>query len=1032
MGTNDCPVNRLFLFLLIFMTPSCGFIDNYLYPVNKFYSANIDDVNENAEFLPAKIILSEPQVFSRATLQNDRLEEAQHLKRLLDESPTLIYEAQLRRDLSAISILTGQLGIKFDPTSMMAFEQEGLRHEIQSTKLRAELLGVQRQLDDLQADPTKQVEPNQAGGAGENGGGLIPPKFEDLAGMESSLGTLRTRLDALLGKIENGGFAAARKSGINTSPEDRYASMQAYRAMVQSDLSEAKLDDMHDLDGNTLYRLQFMASVLPGPDKNRWGFSRITLSPPDYSEPSLKNLYIEWLRHLTLKLNTYEERTLNPYLAHLGDYRRYYTELGQDTGLFRVELDYMPLKDGISCGSSDDVKNSEYCVFLYLALLPESSTSREAQLARASPKFLDSESPPTEYCNNSLPEKLKAFSQLEASKRLALEALRQEGLFPENINKALERYEAKVKNETLLSKSNLFPHQQSNSALILDNQACNELATKNSLSIQSSGVVSVDGSSPLQIEVPEGFKNDLTSSVGGKDIYKGKTHVYATIPNQRDQRLSTIASAANTMQMAFALAATVPQYGVGMNAGLGYLRSMMGKVDSLERAPLVMGFSGHNENAEHSWLGWIFGPKVRVDPAGNKLKLTHVVARHQIGGDVSIPAWWLGVKLNIESVWVGSWSAFNFQNAGKLPNSTPVSQELSLPVNAAGLDELTRKIANNHGVFLHRIAKRINTNIESVFPPEISVCTPAKTFLIHGANLWRNPEVYLNGSPAPEVRVLPNMAGLRATFGSYGFPTTNSTKQAELRVYTTHGSGEFHIPVMDQGKKERCGSSAVYQLTFNPPPSFINDGPLAYDILGGTPPNAYHAIGLGLRIKGKNKWNKFDASITSDQKKVAAKSAPKLDETKYVDGTVLEAALLITPNENAQDEELNTGETVVFYKKNSPNSKIQINTLNIADIGQGNTVGITLPLNWKDAYPGLKLKAKITKGADTINLSVQPSVSNSTVRQFDVVLGLAPPSNQATYNKLHKGGPLTVTFIAEGDTLYLPVFEGKLTIQQGS
>ena len=51
-------------------------------------------------------------------------------------------------------------------------------------------------------------------------------------------------------------------------------------------------------------------------------------------------------------------------------------------------------------------------------------------------------------------------------------------------------------------------------------------------------------------DVPQDFRKSLTKEVGGKKYWKGNPLTYQAQPTERVQRLSTLASASNTMQMA--------------------------------------------------------------------------------------------------------------------------------------------------------------------------------------------------------------------------------------------------------------------------------------------------------------------------------------------------------------------------------------------------------------------------------------------------------------------------------------------------
>lgn len=65
------------------------------------FRLSIDDVYFEAGPLPARIQLSDPQIFARETLVNDRRREALHIETLIKDSPNQKFVPQLRRELGA-------------------------------------------------------------------------------------------------------------------------------------------------------------------------------------------------------------------------------------------------------------------------------------------------------------------------------------------------------------------------------------------------------------------------------------------------------------------------------------------------------------------------------------------------------------------------------------------------------------------------------------------------------------------------------------------------------------------------------------------------------------------------------------------------------------------------------------------------------------------------------------------------------------------------------------------------------------------
>src|SRR5262249_30914438 len=107
------------------------------------------------------------------------------------------------------------------------------------------------------------------------------------------------------------------------------------------------------------------------------------------------------------------------------------------------------------------------------------------------------------------------------------------------------------------------------------------------------------------------------------------------------------------------------------------------------------------------------------------------------------------------------------------------------------------------------------TTIRFVEPSAISACGDRATFLIYGANIWRDANAFLGGVAAEHIDVLPDMEGIAATFelGKLLSGRKNSAKsplgyeEIALRVNTRNGSDGRPVKVMGQRvQKDDCES----------------------------------------------------------------------------------------------------------------------------------------------------------------------------------------------------------------------------------
>ncbi|WP_371193487.1 hypothetical protein [Glaciecola sp. SC05] len=92
------------------------------------------------------------------------------------------------------------------------------------------------------------------------------------------------------------------------SPIESFRGRQSAREEVRNALIENQLDDRHDLGGNTLYRLKFDATIIPGNDTSAWAQINVRFkkgkSDSEDKEQESRDLYQRWMSDLQEQVNT--------------------------------------------------------------------------------------------------------------------------------------------------------------------------------------------------------------------------------------------------------------------------------------------------------------------------------------------------------------------------------------------------------------------------------------------------------------------------------------------------------------------------------------------------------------------------------------------------------------------------------------------------------------------------------------------------------------------------------------------------------
>lgn len=285
---------------------------------------------------------------------------------------------------------------------------------------------------------------------------------------------------------------------------------------------------------------------------------------------------------------------------------------------------------------------------------------------------------------------------------------------------------------------------------------------------------------------------------------------YSTDPMMRVQRVSTVASAANAIELAAGLSAQMPGSGASVGAGVDFARRASGRVDAMERVPEVIGFAGANSGSNAYEFGWVFGPQLSVDTEGNKLLLRQRARTVPVSADISVPGWWTKARLNVRVAWRGG-----FAESGAMVGDTAKTYaEYDLPVrfrlNRASYDALTVTVMRKLSSQGYHQAR-----IDNIRPEVLPICKDAAsskvTLLIYGVDLWRNPRVFLGGAAVPQegISVLPDMTGLAATVDTATLSKQALRADGTVVVWTNHGVAEATIRTQVSANCEAAAGQAA-------------------------------------------------------------------------------------------------------------------------------------------------------------------------------------------------------------------------------
>lgn len=805
------------------------------------FTGGADAIDDRSGQEAARIRLSPPQVFTREQLINDRMREDSFLQEQLGRAASAPLGSSLSRDLQVVSTLAAQLSLSVDPALKLNFqranEQADLQQQINVTQLKSQLVVLQAQLAQLSA-----AGPAAAASAAPPASATVgsPPTLASgsTTASDSRITVLQGRIDEALKGLAAMG-QTARTAGVPGTLEDEFEDRLALRSRIREEINANLLDDAHDVDGNSLYHLQFTSTVMPGPNKAQYGIARMTIEHDDAKE-DFDLLYHTWLAAITNRMNQ--------NLAQRGGNGKEplnYAVLGPMTGLYDVAMLPLPARRqdgkpevlqlavhpgkrnsfavepredlryalrGISQRLSDEARqpSGQPCLNWLLDATAASAPAGVADDGRArSCKLL--QEPSDESFQRTLREEqlplvptprfgtpadvlrsARGVLELAPSVEVGVHSIGDRSLIADATKRS--------------GKQTLDQYREAFHAAkeLLDRlyAACEGRKDKaaDCTPYDSQRIIREASKAPAQ------FTDALRQAARGPVV----AFPYSADPMMRVQRLSTVASAANAVELAAGLAAQMPGSGASLGAGVGYARRAAGRVDALERVPEVIGFAGRDENDRDYEFGWVFGPRLSVDTAGNRLLLRQQARTVPVSADVSVPGWWTRATLKVQVAWRG-----NFDGKGSLlDTAADKADSYALPVrfrlNRASYDALTvtlMRALTSQGYHQARI--------DSIRPEVLPICRDAAnarlTLLIYGVDLWRNPRVFLGGAAVPQegVAVLPDMTGLSATVDVSTLNKQALRADGTVVVWTNHGVAEAKLRTQFKGNCEGAAGQAT-------------------------------------------------------------------------------------------------------------------------------------------------------------------------------------------------------------------------------
>lgn len=262
-----------------------------------------------------------------------------------------------------------------------------------------------------------------------------------------------------------------------------------------------------------------------------------------------------------------------------------------------------------------------------------------------------------------------------------------------------------------------------------------------------------------------------------------KGHYVAQVgPRELSQNISRVSAKQDATDVILRLSYLLNN--LGLESESRSIRKSLKNLQSIEKFPLIVGFGDGSDE-----FGWVLGPRFGQDSDGDE-EHRHRTADHSVGIQAVVPL--LSKKLSFtgqyswypaprESQWSRLWTS----EKTKPIRSAPIKKiDFDVPLDDIALEGMLRSSYTHlRGPDVYNVIGEIREGAKD------------QNLLILGQDLWRNPQVFLNGTKADRVEVLAHMRGLRATFDKFAISAPvnkgGTTEPALLTVITSEGEHEY-------------------------------------------------------------------------------------------------------------------------------------------------------------------------------------------------------------------------------------------------
>jgi hypothetical protein len=758
---------------------------------------------------PGTITFSDPKLYRREALIDERRKDVEWIDKLIEDSKTVVFTPEILREIETIAAISAALGLKFDPSSAVSYQRADeigeLKQQIDTMKLQLQLDQLKRDAELVRSKFEAQTEPVNSD-LGKLSSDSSPTSVSSSLSATDQLKAAIDRLTTATHDFNKDVKGTAKTTKAAISPLDEFRDRQAYRDMLKAARNAASLDELHDWHGSALLRLNFQAAVIPDTDNSSTpGVIQVRVIPPEPGSALTNGFYRGWFDYLNRNLNIKVKEKWEPNSDLLQ---------GGITNNFEiVHYLYAPNPGALDTGqchgfvTADKLQEYPTACSSLVFLAPRFANTILG--GRAYMSFSDDiclmlhDKDNTENLKDqknrqliveygkSLVDKcsyVDAPSPIiadDGSVRLTDSYKLQEALRDAKVRLAVGDYYLALEGiaRDILRADQIDPptydvlekvRDRTERARLLIETFVNTIMT----------YCSADERKSFYRDAPDVYLTPRAHQILWGD--EPRVAIYEVGPREQVQRMSTVARAANSLELALSIAASAPGSGVAAEAAAGYSRQAMGRAEALERFPMVVGYS----IGERKTFGWVLGPGATVDPKG-KINLEQRLRSYDLTVDLSVPGWWPYFTLETLTAWAPD-RAQMVKGDIVLEQAIEPARKIHVPMPANSVYASFATLLASEGFEPRREAK---LPFDDVFATQkVSACRPA-TIVLRGDLLWRATTVIVGGVKigGASISILPDMSGIIVDVPALDEKIIGSASTVQVSVLTPYGPGTTEV-----------------------------------------------------------------------------------------------------------------------------------------------------------------------------------------------------------------------------------------------